>query len=75
MAEKGEDSLIKNNVLRYVDSISLDMETLVAFMERTIPQEHTLFGAKLKFAIIIRTKMRPAGTPEHLKKGIVRSFT
>ena len=51
------------------------METLVAFMERTIPQEHTLFGAKLKFAIIIRTKMRPAGTPEHLKKGIVRSFT
>ena len=51
------------------------MKTLVPFVKRAIPKKYTKFGPKLELVLIIRTKMRPAGTHEHLKKGIVRSFT
>jgi hypothetical protein len=32
------------------------MDTLVAFVKRTIPKEDTLFGAKLKLATVIGPK-------------------
>jgi hypothetical protein len=50
------------------------MKTLVSFMKRTVAQKHTLLRSKLKFMIIIWTKMRPTRTAKHLKKGVVRCF-
>jgi hypothetical protein len=43
-------------------------------MKRTIAQKHTLLRSKLKFMIIIWSKMRPTSTTKHLKKGVVRCF-
>ena len=71
---KGKDVLIKDNITGYIDTICWHMKALVAFMKRTITQKHTFLRPKLKLSMIIWTKMGPAGTPEHLKEGIVRSF-
>ena len=71
---KREIVLIKDNITRYVNTISWHMEALVAFMERTIPKEHAFFRPKLKFSTIIWAKMRPTRTPKNLKKGIIRNL-
>jgi hypothetical protein len=50
------------------------METLVAFVKRTIPKEDTLFGAKLKLATVIGPKVRPTSTAKNFEKSVVREF-
>jgi hypothetical protein len=50
------------------------METLVAFVKRTIPKKDTLFGAKLKLATVIGPEMRPTSTAKNFEKGVVREF-
>jgi hypothetical protein len=71
---EGKHRFIKNNIPRNIDSICRNMKTLITLVHRTVTKEDTLFGSKLEFALIVRSKMRPTRTPEHLKKGIVRHF-
>jgi hypothetical protein len=37
-----------------------------------IPKGNTLFGAKLKFSFVVRTEMRPTGTPKDFKEIIIQ---
>ena len=71
---KGKNMLIKHDVPRYIDTISGNMKTFVTFMKRAIAKENTLLRTKLKLALVIWTKMRPASTPKDLEKGIIRLF-
>ena len=71
---KGKNMLIKHDVPRYIDTISGNMKTFVTFMKRAIAKKNTLLRTKLKLALIIWTKMRPASTPKYLEKGIIRLF-
>jgi hypothetical protein len=48
------------------------IKTSVAFVKATIAKKSTLHGAKLKLPLIIRTKIRPNGTPKSAKKRIIR---
>jgi hypothetical protein len=60
---------------RDIGAIGGYMETFVTFMKRAVTQKNTLFGTKLKFAIIIGAYMWPACTSKHFKERIVRCFT
>ena len=71
---KGKNMLIKHDVPRYIDTISGNMKTFLTFMKRAIAKKNTLLRTKLKLALVIWTKMRPASTPKYLAKGIIRLF-
>jgi hypothetical protein len=47
------------------------MKALVAFVKSTIPKEDTFFGAKLKFATVVGTKVWPTCTAKHFKESVV----
>jgi hypothetical protein len=51
---KRKDFLIKNNISGDIDPTSGNIETLDSFVARTVAKEDTLFGAKSKFALIVR---------------------
>ena len=69
-----EKMLIKNDIPRYIDTISGNMKTFVAFVKRTIAKKDTLFGPKFQLMFIVWAKVRPASTPKHFKKSVVRLF-
>jgi hypothetical protein len=50
------------------------MKTLVSFMLRAIAKEDTLLRMKFKFALIVRTSVRPTSTTKDFKKSVVREF-
>ena len=54
-----------------VDTTSRDVQALDTFVLSTIPKKHTLFGAKHKLAIVVRAKIRPAGTSKHTRRFII----
>ena len=64
--------LIKNDISRYVYTVTRNMKTLISFMKRTVAEKHILFGAKFQFAIVIGTKVWPACAPKHFEKSIIR---
>ena len=50
---EGKDLLIKYNIPRYVDTISGNMKTLIAFVKRTIAKKDTLFGPKFELTFVV----------------------
>ena len=66
---------IKNNVTRNIHAIGRNVETLITFVYGAIAEEHTVFGAELKLALVVGTEMRPTRTTEHFKESIIRDFT
>ena len=71
---KGKHGLIKDDISRYINSIGWNMKTFVSLMKRTIAQKHTLLRPKLKLMVVVWSKVRRAGTPKNLKKGVIRRF-
>jgi hypothetical protein len=72
---KGKNSLIKNNITRYIDTTRRDIKTSVSFRKRTVPKEHTLFGPEIYLMFIIRLKIRPVGTPKDAQKRVITRIT
>lgn len=50
------------------------MITNISFVVQTVPEKHTHGGPKFKFVMVIRTKMRIAGTPKNFKKSVRMMF-
>jgi hypothetical protein len=72
---KWKNCLVKNNITRDIHSVGRNMETLVAFMDRTITKEDTLFRTELKLATITWAEMRPACTTKDFEKSIIRRLS
>jgi hypothetical protein len=51
------------------------MKALISFVKGTVAKEHTFFGSKLKFSIVVGSQMRPTGTPKDTEKRVIRGFT
>ena len=69
---EGKLSFVKDNVTRNIDTARRDVKEFDSFVLGTISNEHALRGAKHKFAIIVWTEIRPAGTSEHTERLVVR---
>jgi hypothetical protein len=69
---KGINIFIKNDSPGNINMTFCNVKTFKAFVNITISQEHTLFGTKLQFAGIVRSKIRPTCTPKSTKRGIIR---
>jgi hypothetical protein len=52
---KGKHMLIEHNMPRYVDTISGNIKTFVAFVKGTIAKKDTLFGPKFELTLIVGT--------------------
>jgi hypothetical protein len=46
------DGLIEDNIMRYVDSLTNDIQTLKTFVKIVIAQEHTFLRVELEFVCI-----------------------
>jgi hypothetical protein len=68
-----ENILIKN-ISGDVNLSFRNIETLEPFIQCAITNEHTLFGSKLEFPGIERTKIWPTSTPNSVKGRIIRSL-
>ena len=63
--QKRENMFIKDNIAGNIHTVRWNMKTFIPFVNRTIPKEDTLLGAKSKFMCIIWTKVGPASTTKH----------
>jgi hypothetical protein len=66
-----EDTFVKNDVTRNIDSSSCHVQALVPFVMTTIPDENTLFGSEGEFPSIVRAKKRPTSTSKGFKHIVV----
>jgi hypothetical protein len=65
------DCLIKDYIMRDIDSTFGDIETLKPFMQGVVPQEYALLGAELELMRVERSQIRPASTTKCTKPTVV----
>ena len=69
---KGKNCFIKDHITRDVNTPFLDIQAFKAFMKRTIPQENTLFGTKLKLPRVVWAQIWPSSTSKSAQRLVVR---
>jgi hypothetical protein len=68
------DCLIKDYIMRDIDSTFGDIETLKPFMQGVVPQEYALLGAELELMRVERSQIQPASTAKCTKPTVVCFF-
>jgi hypothetical protein len=55
-----------------IDAPGGPIQTFIPLVHRTIPEENTYLGTKLKFVCVVLMETRPTGTTESTKERVIR---
>jgi hypothetical protein len=65
---------VEDDITGDIHAIGRNMKAFIAFVYRAVTKEDTFFGAKLKFATVVGTKVWPTCTTKHFKESVVREL-
>jgi len=67
----GKTNFIKDNIFGNINT-SRFSQAKISFMRFRVTKKYTLFGTKLKFIFVIRSKKRKTSTPKDFLKGVIK---